>query len=313
MRALLTRNLELSIACTALPLALHIMDVRLSSRTSSVQLDGLIEVMRIFDTQYDGVEWVGETIKAMLNSPQLRGMAEVETLPREAMQEPTTPRPHNWTEVLCFQPSLYLKLAMTMDLSFSKGRLPKEADFPSSIQELFSRDSLDVTPPLLCDPTSHGSSNPKTLNRTTAMEQIPHPDMEDGPADDQDSELMAMDNVMLDPLPEHFFGMTPTNQEPEQSWNDSPPESDRGMDSITRFLSQAEAHDRSAAAHSGDFWLSDGGQDSGAEPPVLSTETEELEALLPVSWSATHQIGQPGDDDAEFLASWLEQGYDGGQ
>ncbi|ORY68662.1 fungal-specific transcription factor domain-containing protein [Pseudomassariella vexata] len=125
----LARWLPISaVACTAFPLCLHIIDVNLSPHklgSSSAppsaqqaakqhQLNILIAAMKTYQPQYDGVDYVSETIRHIVNLAQL--------------DSPTPPSASNkisgWTDILASQPGCYLRLAMTMDLSFAKGRLP---------------------------------------------------------------------------------------------------------------------------------------------------------------------------------------------
>ncbi|KAL2755720.1 hypothetical protein ACRALDRAFT_1082152 [Sodiomyces alcalophilus JCM 7366] len=144
----LARWLPISaVACTALPLVLHILDVKLSApstpfskqspsssgdpNTSSAvkqnRLNILIEAMKTYQPQYDGVDQVSETIRHIVNLAQL-------DLPPTAPTRPIS----DWTDILASQPSSYLRLALTMDLSLSKGRLPEDRDFPASLRGLFT-------------------------------------------------------------------------------------------------------------------------------------------------------------------------------
>jgi hypothetical protein len=135
-------NTPFSVASTALPLVLHIIDVKLSSynKNSSSALSNpqevakqnrlniLIEAMKTYQPQYDGVDYVSETIRHIVTLAQL--------------DTPAPPSASNtisdWTDILASQPGCYLRLAMTMDLSLSKGRLPEESDFPASLRGLFT-------------------------------------------------------------------------------------------------------------------------------------------------------------------------------
>jgi hypothetical protein len=125
-----------------LPLVLHILDVKLSSYnkgTTSVvsnpqeavkqhRLNILIEAMKTYQPQYDGVDYVSETIRHIVTLAQL-----------DTPAPPSIANPINdWQDILASQPGSYLRLAMTMDLSLSKGRLPEESDFPASLRGLFT-------------------------------------------------------------------------------------------------------------------------------------------------------------------------------
>lgn len=136
----LARWLPISaMACTALPLVLHILDVKLTALTSPShlpqgiptgqaalkqhRLNILIEAMKTYQPQYDGVDKISDTIRHIVNLAQLDGGGDGGKI-------------KDWTDILTSHPSLYLRLALTMDLSFSKDRLPVEGDFPASLRGL---------------------------------------------------------------------------------------------------------------------------------------------------------------------------------
>lgn len=142
MQLRLARWLPISaVAATALPLVLHILDVKLSSHNKSSssnplkqhRLNILIQAMKSFQPQYDGVDYISETIRHIVNLTQLDTPAPLPTA-----KTATTTNISDWTDILASQPGCYLRLAMTMDLSLSKGRLPDESDFPDSLRGLFT-------------------------------------------------------------------------------------------------------------------------------------------------------------------------------
>ena len=166
----LARWLPISaVACTALPLVLHILDVKLSPpRPGTTSTDGqnsqsalkqhrlnvLIEAMKTYQPQYDGVDWVSETIRHIVNLAQLDGVQPNATTDsgnpsnnnnnnnndnnNDPPSENGNDKIQDWTDILTSHPSLYLRLALTMDLSLSKDRLPEEGDFPASLRGLLS-------------------------------------------------------------------------------------------------------------------------------------------------------------------------------
>ncbi|KAH9903732.1 hypothetical protein F4778DRAFT_735304 [Xylariomycetidae sp. FL2044] len=153
----LARWLPISaVASTALPLVLHIIDMKLSSHnkqnsssagpTSKAvakqhRLDILIEAMKTYQPQYDGVDYVSETIRHIINLAQLDPPADSTTNPASLLStrgNSSHSSISDWTDILASQPGCYLRLAMTMDLSLSKGRLPEESDFPESLRGLFT-------------------------------------------------------------------------------------------------------------------------------------------------------------------------------
>ncbi|KAM5343923.1 hypothetical protein ACJ41O_012460 [Fusarium nematophilum] len=125
----LARFLPVSvIACTALPLALHVINCRLTSCLPSSGPGFLIDAMKTYEYLYDGVEWVSETIKLIMRQRELVQLIE-------STFSGSTHRTKKWENIIATNPICYLRLAMTMDLSFSQGRLPEERDFPRRLRE----------------------------------------------------------------------------------------------------------------------------------------------------------------------------------
>lgn len=133
-----------AVACTATPLVLHILDVKLSSLGPSSQsaesglrvlqkhrrLKVLIDAMKTYHPQYDGVDFVVSAVRHIVDLVQLEGMQPV--IGR------ATRNSFEWTDILSLNPNLYLRLALTIDLSLSKDRLAQELDFPPNLRGLFA-------------------------------------------------------------------------------------------------------------------------------------------------------------------------------
>lgn len=124
---------------------LHIIDVRLSAANKSKGLDLnpqsvvkqhrlniLIEAMKTYQPQFDGVDYVSEAIRHIVN------LAQLESMPNGARAIESGQPITDWTDILSSQPGFYLRIVLTMDLALSKGRLPDEADFPVSLRGLFT-------------------------------------------------------------------------------------------------------------------------------------------------------------------------------
>lgn len=166
-----------AVACTALPLFLHILDVKLATSAAAAaaakahssvltkddsnhadvsspepllpgqstpmassalkqhRLNILIEAMKTYQPQYDGVDWVSETIRHIVNLAQLDGPAGAKGNMTEKCNNTA---PSDWTDILASNPSWYLRLALTMDLALSKNRMPEERDFPASLRGMFA-------------------------------------------------------------------------------------------------------------------------------------------------------------------------------
>lgn len=156
----LARFLPISaVACTALPLVLHIIDVKLSSLNKTKnnspssdpnmaakqhRLNILIEAMKTYQPQYDGVDYISETIRHIINIAQLDTPSNAGLGLSSFNHDGKQPSISDWTDILASQPGYYLRLAMTMDLCFSKGRLVEETDFPASLRGLFAADFSSI-------------------------------------------------------------------------------------------------------------------------------------------------------------------------
>lgn len=156
----LARWLPISaVACTALPLVLHIIDVKLSSQNKQKngpagtdphlaakqhRLNILIEAMKTYQPQYDGVDYISETIRHIINLAQLDAPASTGVGFSSLYSDGKQPSISDWTDILASQPGYYLRLAMTMDLCFSKGRLVEESDFPANLRGLFAADFSSI-------------------------------------------------------------------------------------------------------------------------------------------------------------------------
>lgn len=193
----LARWLPISaVACTALPLMLNILDVKLSSLSANSALDSdtasalkqhrlniLIEAMRTYQPQYDGVDWVSEIVRHIVNLAQIDGPG--------ASATSTKPPINDWTDILALQPSSYLRLALALDLSLSKGRLPEDGDFPVSLRGLFTggfsplRALVEAT--RSADVAGKGANNldSHTFSRATWMQKDPSGNLHPGSARSQ--------------------------------------------------------------------------------------------------------------------------------
>lgn len=134
-----------SIGCTAFPLALHLIDLELqpkyrdtTSQTIVVsvqqkqqQLGILLETMSTYQPRYYIADWVMKTVRHVV------GLARQWSSERPLSFETLAPTSACWRNMLQTEPSHYLRLAMTMDLSISHGKLPEENDFPPSLRQGF--------------------------------------------------------------------------------------------------------------------------------------------------------------------------------
>ncbi|KAI5468138.1 hypothetical protein BGZ63DRAFT_478779 [Mariannaea sp. PMI_226] len=136
-----------AVGCTAFPLALQILDVELrqlrlssfsplegssssSSRYRQERLNVLLEAMKIYRPRYFIVDWINQTIRHIVDVAQ-KFLPSTETVVGDARLSIAS-----WIEILQMQPNCYLRLALTMDLSISNGKLPDETDFPPPLRHM---------------------------------------------------------------------------------------------------------------------------------------------------------------------------------
>ncbi|CAG7925412.1 unnamed protein product [Penicillium olsonii] len=135
----LDRWLPLSaIGCTALPLVLHLLDTKLYSRleheaaeiesttgSNQRQLDDLVSVMKSYQLQYDNSDWMTKIVRHIINIAQIDiGIPNMQTSAID------------WTDILVFQPTSYLRMTLALDISLRKGRLAEEGDFPPRLRNI---------------------------------------------------------------------------------------------------------------------------------------------------------------------------------
>ncbi|KAF4978188.1 hypothetical protein FZEAL_5384 [Fusarium zealandicum] len=208
----LARWLPISaVACTALPLILNILDVKLSATSKDQNLDSnavsalkqhrlniLIEAMRTYQPQYDGVDWVSEIVRHVVNLAQL---------------DDSTPQGNNnsgltdWTDILALQPSSYLRLALALDVSLSKGRLPEDGDFPVSLRGLFVGGSSPLKAMIEANRTAGKVNESKQGNVTTsdrrsraAQQAMSDSDSHNSPLSQTDSSMSNTEDTALEAL-----------------------------------------------------------------------------------------------------------------
>ncbi|KAF4975212.1 hypothetical protein FZEAL_7969 [Fusarium zealandicum] len=128
-----------AVACSALPLALHMLDVKLSSDSEpqvrthpgivakQSRLNVLIQAMKELHPKYDGVDSISQTIRYFMERTNLAESASASTSLVKGR-----------ADILARSPTYYLRLALTIDLSLSQDRLPEESDFPTRLRPLLA-------------------------------------------------------------------------------------------------------------------------------------------------------------------------------
>lgn len=144
-------------AFAAVPLVLHIVDVKLSTTPSQIaqrqgQLNIYMQAMEGLQAQYDGTDEVWLFIRAVVDSVTGSSPKEQSYLTHgddgltpnyasscEALQLPSNipdfvPATSNWGNMLLQQPALYFRLTHTIDLSLSMGRYPEDSELPAVLR-----------------------------------------------------------------------------------------------------------------------------------------------------------------------------------
>lgn len=152
----------------ALPLVLHILDVKLSTNQYNAarkqgRLKIYTEAMKGFKLQYDGTDEVSDFIRRMIDyisierpvqrPPLVKGSlnsfhkSHDSSCRRSSSSAPiwSATVVNDWSDVLLRQPNLYVRILLTIDISLSKGYFPDESDFPTALQ---SQHVFDNCPPL---------------------------------------------------------------------------------------------------------------------------------------------------------------------
>jgi hypothetical protein len=149
----LTRWLPSSaVACTALPLAMHMVDIKMSAASSAAEiwsrpdvaskqsrLNVLIQVFRELHPKYDGVHSISKTIRYFMECV--------------GVNEPTQMMITNdQSDVLARSPAQYLRLALTIDVCLSQDRLVQDSDFPAALRRYVNMNQ-SLMPILLGQPS----------------------------------------------------------------------------------------------------------------------------------------------------------------
>lgn len=137
-------NTNRRIGCTALPLALHLIDAELLRKENEQgpcsdtvtlfanykrsRLMNLSEAMDTYRPKYYIVDWV---VKAVWHIVHLARQFLSSMAVHNGVMGLS---PTSWTELLQLMPSSYLRLVITLEMSISHGKLPEESDFPPTLR-----------------------------------------------------------------------------------------------------------------------------------------------------------------------------------
>lgn len=165
-----------AVTCTATPLLLHVLDVKMLGCTAHSpslasralekhrQLKDLVDVMKTYHPQYDLADPVINAVEHAINSIQFQTPPPVTGTETEQWFE--------WADLLRLNPSVYLRLTLAIDLSLSKNRNPEDRDFPPSLRGPIGREPSPIIASLTHDkgvspvttPQGGNSSMPPNAN-----------------------------------------------------------------------------------------------------------------------------------------------------
>lgn len=150
--------------------------------------------MKIYWPQYNGVDWISDIVRYIVGLAQLD---DVQLRHRESSID--------WTDVFAFQPGLYLRLALALDLSLNKGRFPQDIDFPQGLRGLFSVEcsplkDLVETASRRSDASSKNNDQPRL---DSLRRDLPTPDPIS--PDQLDHFAFAFDESLIETLEEEIY------------------------------------------------------------------------------------------------------------
>ncbi|KAJ4106144.1 hypothetical protein NW761_000012 [Fusarium oxysporum] len=169
-----------AVSCTALPLALHILDAKLSPagvpRESTDeqsrrlkrqnQLSILVSAMLEYQPRYEGVDWVTRAIRYFMECTYCESAMIHHNVTKDEHQ---VKKPS--MDVISQNPAHFLRLALTLDLSLSQDRLPVERDFPRKLQALISKTGCFI-PFLFSQDSDHDDNMIVEDIATVARQQV---------------------------------------------------------------------------------------------------------------------------------------------
>jgi hypothetical protein len=209
------------IAYIALPSVLSALDLKLSSKAHPMTpeenltpLEAYTKTMKCFQDKFDGTEEVSSTVDRIFHEAETH--IQKLSLQHSTVALSVAPdKNRNWYEIFVRYPRLHLRVAMAFDLSFSRGRFPKDEDFPRELradrlddspkhstawEELSGDDSVDdVAPPVMLQKATKSPSprNPMSLSRALSPTNLDFLELFAGGTMEHDVSLSA-DLDMMD-------------------------------------------------------------------------------------------------------------------
>jgi len=181
------------IAYTALPLLLSALDVKFSAKSQALAREHLLnyytdlkyytEAMRLYRSLYCGTDDVvafiqrvlqfaerqGKSISIQSNTPEYRQPAQYDSseqasaLAKSRSACPSSDdRTRSWCEIFLRHPRFYLRLCLSLDYAFSRGKYPEENELPLLVREFNIKDSA-------AEANTPGTVNSSTEEATSSV------------------------------------------------------------------------------------------------------------------------------------------------
>ncbi|OCK78340.1 hypothetical protein K432DRAFT_269057, partial [Lepidopterella palustris CBS 459.81] len=127
-----------AVAYTALPLVLSALDEKLSTNSWQTSrpfvFDVYTKAMSQYRNQYDGTEEVSSAMNRILLEAELHSRKLCLTSPTAPRTVSATTNPKDWYELFVQHPKLHLRVALSFDISFSRGKFPEDSDLPRELR-----------------------------------------------------------------------------------------------------------------------------------------------------------------------------------
>lgn len=136
-----------SVAYTALPLVLSVLDVKVPANSSQPRmryLETYHKSMELYLNRYNGIDEVSSMMERILEEAESNSRKVC--LPPAFFSQREANHPSlstsDWYEIFVQQPKFHLRVVQSFDLSFSNGKFPEDSDFPKQLRA----DQLEEVP-----------------------------------------------------------------------------------------------------------------------------------------------------------------------
>lgn len=136
-----------SVAYTALPLVLSALDLNVSPslrQPTMHYLETYRKSMELYSNRYNGIDVVSSVMERVLEEAESssRKLCLPATFFSHRDASHPSSRISDWYEIFVQHPKLYLRVALSLDLSFANGKFPEDSDFPRQLRA----DQLEEVP-----------------------------------------------------------------------------------------------------------------------------------------------------------------------